>query len=98
MMFGFIKKMFFGLLAGILSASNHTKCVSLRKQKCMTQPSLINLHPIYFNLHTIHLQLKLDRSVGSCSALNYLSNKVCACSKQNRRFKSKLVQHDYWNK
>ena len=46
-MFGFIKKMFFGLLAGILSASNHTKCVSLRKQKCMTQPFLINLHPIY---------------------------------------------------
>ena len=32
-MFGLIKKIFIGLLTGIVSASNHTKCVSfLRKQ------------------------------------------------------------------
>ena len=44
-MFGFIKKMFIRLLTSIVNASNHTKCVSLNNQQCMTQPSLINLHP-----------------------------------------------------
>ena len=43
-MFGLIKKMFIGLLTSILSASNHTKCVSLSNQKCMIQPTLNNLH------------------------------------------------------
>ena len=37
--------MFVLLLNSILSASNHTKCVSLSNQKGMTQPTLINLHP-----------------------------------------------------
>ena len=44
-MIGLIKKIFIGSLTGIISASNHTKCVSLSNQKCMTQPILINLHP-----------------------------------------------------
>ena len=44
-MFGLIKKTFIGLLTGIVSASNHTKCMSLSNQKCMTQSTLINLHP-----------------------------------------------------
>ena len=44
-MFGLIKKIFIGLLTGIVSPFNHTKCVSLSNQKCMTQPTLINLHP-----------------------------------------------------
>ena len=43
-MFRLIKKMFIGLLTSIVSASYHTKCVSLSNQKCMTQPTLINLH------------------------------------------------------
>ena len=43
-MFGLIKKMIIVLLTNtIVNASNHTKCVSLSNQKCMTQPSLINL-------------------------------------------------------
>ena len=37
--------MFIRLLTVILSASNHTKCVSLSNQKCITQPTVINLHP-----------------------------------------------------
>ena len=37
--------MFFMLLASIVSASNHTKCVLLSKPKCMTHPALIKLHP-----------------------------------------------------
>ena len=44
-MFGLIKKMFIGLLASIVNASNHAKCVSLNNQQCLTQPTLINLHP-----------------------------------------------------
>ena len=34
-----------GLLISIDNVSSHTKCVSLSNQKCMTQPTLINLHP-----------------------------------------------------
>ena len=44
-MTGLIKKIFTALLTGIVDASNHTKCVLLSNQKCMTQPILINLHP-----------------------------------------------------
>ena len=44
-MFELIKKKFIGLLTGIVSASNHTKCMSLSNQKCMIQPILVNLHP-----------------------------------------------------
>ena len=44
-MFGLIKKFFVILLISIVSASNHTKCVSLSNQKCMTQPTLINFYP-----------------------------------------------------
>ena len=44
-MFGLIKKIFIGLLTGIVSAWNQTKCVSLSNQKFMTQPTLINLNP-----------------------------------------------------
>ena len=44
-MFGSSKKIFTGLEAGLVNGSNHTKCMSLSHQKCMTQPTLINLHP-----------------------------------------------------
>ena len=44
-MFGLIKKIFIGLLTGLVNGSNHTKCVLLRKQKCMTQTTINNLHP-----------------------------------------------------
>ena len=43
-MFGIIKKIFI-VLSNVGNGSNRTKCVSLRNQKCMTQPTLINLHP-----------------------------------------------------
>ena len=35
-MFGLIKKIFIGLLTGLVNGSNHTKCVSLSNQKLMT--------------------------------------------------------------
>ena len=43
-MFGLIKKMFIILLSNIVTGSNHTRCVLLSNQKCMTQPTLIDLH------------------------------------------------------
>ena len=50
-MFGFIKKMFTGLLTGIVSAYNHTKCVSLRNQKCRLKPLLL----IYILMNTVKI-------------------------------------------
>ena len=47
-MFGLIKKIFIGLIIGLtgwVNGSNHTKCVLLSNQKCMTLPALINFHP-----------------------------------------------------
>ena len=81
-MVGLIKKIFIGLLTGIVSASNHTKCMSLRNQKCMIQPTL-NLYPNEYSqeLHYYPFVVKLDRCVGSCNTLNDLSNKVCVPSK-----------------
>ena len=35
-MFELIKKIFIALLIGLVHGSNHTKCVSLKNQKCMT--------------------------------------------------------------
>ena len=82
-MLRFIRKIFIGLLASIVNASNHPKCVSLSNLNCKIQPSLINLHPSECNeeLHYYLFVVKLDRCVGSCNTLNDLSNKVCALSK-----------------
>ena len=44
-MFGLIKKIFIGLLTGLVNGSNHTKGVSLNNQKYEIQPTLINLRP-----------------------------------------------------
>ena len=77
-MFGIIKKMFIVLSSNIVKGSNHTKCVSLSSQKCMTQPTLMNLHPNEYNqeFHYYPFAVKLGRCVGSCNTLNDLSNKV----------------------
>ena len=85
-MFGLIKKIFFGLLTGPVNGSykvNHTKCVSLSNQKCMTQPTLINLHPNECSqeFHYYPFAVKLDRYVGSWNTLNDLSNKVSVPNK-----------------
>ena len=94
-MFGLIKRIFIGLLTGLVSVSNHAKCILLSNQKCMTKPTLINLHPNEYSqeFHYYPFLVKLDRRVRSC---NDLSNKTCV---QNKRFKSKSVHHDYrnWN-
>ena len=82
-MFRLIKKIFMGLLISIIDASNHTKCVLLSNQKCMIQPTLINLHPNEYSqeFHYYPFTVKLDKCVGSCNTLNDLSNKVCVPNK-----------------
>ena len=78
-MFRLIKKIFIELLTGLVNGSNYTKCVSLSNQKCITQPTLINLHPNEYSqeFHYNPFAIKLDRCIGSCNTLNDLSNKVC---------------------
>ena len=77
-MFKLIKKIFIELLISRANTSNHTMCVSLSNQKCMTQPTLINLHPNEYSQEFYYypFAVKLDRCVGSCNTLNDLSNKV----------------------
>ena len=82
-MFGLTKKIFIGLLTGLVDASNHTQWVSLSNQKCVIQPILINLHPYEYSqeFHYYPFAVKLDRFVGSCNTINDLSNKVCIPNK-----------------
>ena len=61
-MFGLYKKIFIGLLTGLVNGSSHTKCVSLSNQKCMIQPTLINLHLNEYSqeFHYYPFAVKLD--------------------------------------
>ena len=74
-MFRLIKKMFFIILTSIVSASNHTKCVLLSNQKCMTQHTLTNLHPNKYSKELCYYQfaVDLDRSVGRGNTLDGLT-------------------------
>ena len=75
-----------GLSINIVNASNQTKCVSLSNQKCVIQPTLINLHPNEYiqEIYYYPFLVKLDRCVGSCNTLNDLSSKVCAPNKTEK--------------
>ena len=88
-MFQFNKKMFIRLLSfsgsitSIGIVSDHTKCISLKNQQCLTQPTLINLH-LYEYIEGLRYYLfavNLDRCVRSCYTLNDLSNRVCVPNK-----------------
>ena len=75
--------MFMGLLISIVNASSYTKFVSLSNQKCMTQRTLINIHPNEYSqeFHYYPCAVKLNRCLRSCNTLNDLSNKVCVPNK-----------------
>ena len=77
-MFGLIKKVFFILLKIILSASNHAKCVSFSYQKCMTQPTLINLHPNEYSQELCYYPfvVTVSRCTESYNTVNDLSIRV----------------------
>ena len=70
--------MFIVLIATILNAFTHTKCVSLSNQKYKIQPTLFNLHLHECNqeLHYYPFRVKLNNCVGSFNTLNNLSNRV----------------------
>ena len=55
-MFALIEKMFIVLLSNIVNGSNHTKYILLSNQKCMIQPTRIDLHANE-NSQEFHLQL-----------------------------------------
>ena len=76
--------MFIVLLSSRVNVSNYTKCVSLSNQKCMIQPTLINLHPNEYSQEFYYYQIliKLNKCVESCDTLNYLSSKVFVPKKQ----------------
>ena len=54
-MFGFIRKMFFGLvnssgsLTSIANVFNFKTCISLNNQPCMTRPTLTDSNPDEYN-------------------------------------------------
>ena len=58
--------------------------MSLRNQKCEIQPTFINLHPNEYSqeFHDYSFTVKLCKCVGSCDALNDLSNRVCVPNKK----------------
>ena len=66
-MFGFIKKIFIGLLTSLVNASNHTKCVSSSNQKWNIQSIYINLQPNEYAqvLHHYPFAVNLE-SVSEC--------------------------------
>ena len=82
-MFGIIKKMFIVLLNNIVRRSNHTKCISLSNQKCMTQPTLISLdtNDNSQEFHYYPFTVKLDRCVGNFNTIDDLTNKLCVPNK-----------------
>ena len=49
------------------------------------------------NLTTIQFLVKLDRCIGSCNALNDLSNKLCIPNK-TKDLNLSIWKHDYRNK
>ena len=82
-MFLLIKKIFIGLLTGLVNGSNDTKCVSLSNQKHVIQPTLINVNPNEYNREFQYqpFTVKLGRCVGSCNTINDLTSKVCVPNK-----------------
>ena len=71
-MFGRIKQVFIKFLcfnkslSSIANTRDHVKCISLNNQQCMTQSTLINLHPNKYieGLCYYPFAVNLDRCMG----------------------------------
>ena len=88
-MFRLTKQVFNGLLGNIVYALNYKKCISLKNQQCMIQPTLITCIPMNMVKDYIAINLHLIvTSVGSCVANLW----------QSRRFKLEYFSYDYRNK
>ena len=70
--------MFIGLITSIVTASYHTKGVSLSKQKSITQPTLIKLQPNEYSqgLHYYPSAVILDICTERCNTLDDVSIKI----------------------
>ena len=81
-MLEFIQKIIIGLLTSLVNASNHTKCVFVTDQKCILQPTSINLHPNEYTkgLRYYPFEVNLDR-VAEVNTFTDLSIKVCVLNK-----------------
>ena len=75
---------FFSFDLILVNGSSYIKSILLSNQKCMIQPTLINLHPNEYSqeFHYYPFTVKLDRCVGSCNTLNDLSIKYVFQIKQ----------------
>ena len=73
-----MKKIFTGLLTDLVNGSNYTKCVSLINQKCMTQATLMNLHPNDYNqeFHYHPFAVNLDRCIFLTSTYTRFKSKI----------------------
>ena len=82
-MIGLIKKIFIGLLTGLVNGSNHTKWIGLNDQKCMIPLTSINLHANEYSQEFLYypFAVDLDRCVGSCNTFDHLSIKLCVSNK-----------------
>ena len=83
MVFVFVKKIFIGLLANIVSTSNKTKCVFLRNQKWTAVAASINFHRNEYTLglHYYLFAVNFDRYVRRWNSLYDLCNKLSVPSK-----------------
>ena len=82
-MFVLIKKILIRLLTDLVNGSIHTKCILLRNEKCITQLTLINLHPNEYSQEFQYylFVVKLGRYTEICNPLTDLSNIVCVPKK-----------------
>ena len=83
MVFVFVKKIFIGLWANIVSTSNKTKCVFLRNQKGTAVPASINFHRNEYTLglHYYLFAVNFDRYVRRWNSLYDLCNKLSVPNK-----------------
>ena len=82
-MFGLIKKIFTATLASIVNVSDHTECISLKNQSCMTRPILIDLNPDEYNqgLHYYPFMVNLDRFNENFNTHDGLASRICVPNK-----------------
>ena len=64
------------------------ECISLSNQQCMTQLTIINLHPNEYieGLSYYPFGVNLGRYMGSCNNFNDLCNKACVPNKIRFKF------------
>ena len=66
------------------NTSDHTKCISLSNQPCMTLRTLIDLNPDEYNQGLLYytIMVNLDKCKESCNTLDDLSNSLCVPKKK----------------